>query len=785
MPATSAILSFLASVALRSLVFFAAAGLALAVLRVKSAAARHAAWTSVMLGMLALPILEPVLPPLPLRILKPVPAVAVSLPDLPSVPVSAAPAPPRPAQRHYSGSDIAAALYGLVALILLGRVAVSWLFTRRLLRAARPIEGDLFESSWISVPMTAGRRVLLPSDWRTWDGTKLHAVLAHERTHVGRGDWAITLAAAANRSIFWFHPLAWWLEHHLATLAEEACDDAALLQVSPAPYAQALLDMAAAVKTAQGRLMWEAMAMAKAAEVQKRIERALDETREIPKPFTARRWMTLAAFAVPVLWVATVLQFAPATAQEPAKPGRAVSDPAAAERSVAANPNDLDERVRLILSYYTNHLRELRLAQIHWMIANHPEAGQTLFVSRGLTPQDSAYNSAADYRSVADLWRQAAAAATNPMVVRNAAEFLGQAGDPNEVERLLLSARDRLPEPGMLNLALGKLYATAVLGSMGDPAFPNSNPSFALHARSELDNTDNRQVLMVAGTTLSTVARHATGEHPVPRGSLNLDEHPALGPAVAYGQTLMARAGNVRIPPPSGVPGGVLNGVPGGATGGVLGGVIASVPAGGLPPAPPVVNNVTPVYPPLAIQARISGVVRLKTTIATDGSVRRIEVLSGHPLLVPASMEALKESKFQPPPVQGDFLVEIPFSIADLSPGAVAAAGELPANHQGKKTAGGAPANIVVGANVQSSKLVSQVDPVYPPQAQAAGITGSVTIRVMIGEDGTVINMQPMDGNPILAEAALQAVRQWKYQPTYLNGEPVKVITTVEVPFKL
>jgi protein TonB len=90
-----------------------------------------------------------------------------------------------------------------------------------------------------------------------------------------------------------------------------------------------------------------------------------------------------------------------------------------------------------------------------------------------------------------------------------------------------------------------------------------------------------------------------------------------------------------------------------------------------------------------------------------------------------------------------------------------------------------------VGSNVQASKLVNHVDPVYPFDARAAGIQGTVTIKVTIDENGNVVGMETTDGNLIFADAALQAVRQWTYQPTYLNGEPVKVITTVVVPFSL
>lgn len=776
MPSTPAVLSFVGSVALRSLLLFAAAAIALAAARVKSAAGRHAAWTAVVLGMLLLPVLEPALPPLPLRILKPAPVAAVVLPQTPLPPVDASSGTPAaPTGPRYTWTDAAVALYALVALILLGRLAVSLLFTRRLLRAARPIDGALYESSWISVPMTAGRKILLPAEWRTWDAAKLDAVLAHERTHVRRADWAIALAAGINRSLLWFHPLAWWLERRLASLAEHACDDAALLVVPPAPYAQALLDMAAAVKTAQGRLMWEAMAMAKAAEVQKRIERALDESREIPRPWTLRRWLVLAACGVPVLWLAAVTQFAPAVAQQAATASAA--DVAAVEREVAANPNDLAARLKLVITYYAANAREPRLAQIYWMIANHPEAGQTLFASRGLTPQDSALNSRADFDRAAGLWRQAVAAhGANSGVVRNASEFLSNAGQYDEAEQILLAAQRLNPDNSLYESLLGRLYGSAILAASGDPKFPNGNAVFAARAQSTLESSDSRPLVSGAGMLLATAAQRPQPGETLSPGVLNLDEHPLLAPAVALGHRLMERMGMkvvVSTPGSVMVAGRKGNGVPGGPQGGVLGGIISSSPVpaqqsvGQLPPAPPVVERIEPTYPPLAKQARVSGVVTMKATIAADGSIQHIEVVSGHPLLVPAALEALKSWKFQSN-AAGTYRVDIPFVLG---------------NDVAAEQSDGKPLTIQVGPVVQASHLVHHVDPVYPPEARASGIEGSVTLRVLIDENGNIARIDPVDGNPALALAAIQAVSQWTYEPTLLNGKPVRVTTTVVVPF--
>lgn len=92
---------------------------------------------------------------------------------------------------------------------------------------------------------------------------------------------------------------------------------------------------------------------------------------------------------------------------------------------------------------------------------------------------------------------------------------------------------------------------------------------------------------------------------------------------------------------------------------------------------------------------------------------------------------------------------------------------------------------IRVGGNVQEYKLARKVDPVYPPLAKAARIQGVVRFTVIIGKDGRVAQVQLVSGHPLLVQAAMDAVREYVYRPTLLNGEPVEVITTVEVKFFL
>jgi protein TonB len=81
--------------------------------------------------------------------------------------------------------------------------------------------------------------------------------------------------------------------------------------------------------------------------------------------------------------------------------------------------------------------------------------------------------------------------------------------------------------------------------------------------------------------------------------------------------------------------------------------------------------------------------------------------------------------------------------------------------------------------------LIASVDPFYPPLAVQARVQGTVRFTAIIGKDGHVANLQLIGGHPLLVQAAQDAVRQWAYQPTYLNGTPVEVVTQINVPFAL
>jgi TonB family protein len=92
---------------------------------------------------------------------------------------------------------------------------------------------------------------------------------------------------------------------------------------------------------------------------------------------------------------------------------------------------------------------------------------------------------------------------------------------------------------------------------------------------------------------------------------------------------------------------------------------------------------------------------------------------------------------------------------------------------------------ITLGGAVTAAKITNKVGPVYPPLARQTRISGTVRLHVIIGKEGSVLQLEVLSGHPLLVQSALDAVRQWKYQPTLLDGEPMEVDTTIDVIYAL
>ncbi len=98
---------------------------------------------------------------------------------------------------------------------------------------------------------------------------------------------------------------------------------------------------------------------------------------------------------------------------------------------------------------------------------------------------------------------------------------------------------------------------------------------------------------------------------------------------------------------------------------------------------------------------------------------------------------------------------------------------------------GDRPSPTEVSPDTVGTLLIRKVAPVYPPLARQARIQGTVMLKVIINKSGEIQSEQLVSGHPMLAPAAIAAVKQWKYQPYMLNGEPVDVETTLQVNFRL
>lgn len=108
-----------------------------------------------------------------------------------------------------------------------------------------------------------------------------------------------------------------------------------------------------------------------------------------------------------------------------------------------------------------------------------------------------------------------------------------------------------------------------------------------------------------------------------------------------------------------------------------------------------------------------------------------------------------------------------------------------PAKPVETKPAAAPPKTVTVASSLQASKLIHQVKPAYPDIAKRASIQGSVRLHAVIAQDGSVQRLQVASGHPLLVAAAVEAVKQWRYSPTLLGGNPVEVVTQIDVNFVL
>jgi hypothetical protein len=480
---------------IRALLLVLGTGLLVTALRIRGASALHRAWTAAMLAMLLLPLWTQwgpsvTVPVLPAARERTTPAEVRPSSVMPPEEMSPAPltepSQPVPQPTRPNWQQLLAAVYLAGVAVMLARLTLGLLQVRTMMHAVRETEG-FATSPLCAAPVTIGwlRPVLLlPDDWRTWPATKLDAVLIHEREHMRRRDPLVQGLALFNRCVFWFHPLAWWLERKLAALAEEACDTAVLTRGHSAPdYARYLIEMARSVNETGARLQWAGAVEFSAGKLSRRVRRIMDA----PPAVAMSRAKSLTAGSLCVLMLTGLLacNLGPRSSSSPARAvindrqwGRQFSDaevskaaqtltPSGAkelEADVKAHPDHSDQSLEIVRYYqFKNDLRSLDSLTL-WFIEQHPGMRQNW----GSRPAwDQVWDQEA-YQRGQQLWTtQLKKSWDSPFVYMNAAEFLS-GNDNDQAEQILLEGQRRFPNAGLhWEVFLARHYAWALSGQAG------------------------------------------------------------------------------------------------------------------------------------------------------------------------------------------------------------------------------------------------------------------------------------------------------------------------------
>jgi TonB family protein len=371
--------------------------------------------------------------------------------------------------------------------------------------------------------------------------------------------------------------------------------------------------------------------------------------------------LAILACALPLVYSAAALQVSQ-PAPQPAPPrgiaqllfeGNQLSAVEAQqlEEHLVRDPEDIAARGKLIAYYSWHAIRHPRLEHIIWLIEHHPESEVTIYSSQARTE-----SSRVDYELQKTLWLQQVTTHPNDArVLANAGRFLGQR-DKFAERDLLLRARQLEPSNPQWATHLADLFSRAIELSFR-PSVPPVDAAFAEAAKAEL------------GTSTDTILVGTIGEF------------------------------------------------------------LAAGPPGGNPPAP-------------------------AQRDFAEHLLNRAQSLDASNPEWSAALARLHTAR------------------------------ENPLAEPAESSSSGAQ-RIRVGSEVQQGNLIQQPVPVYPPLAKQASIQGLVRFHLIIGKDGHVSNVTLISGHPLLAAAAQEAVKQWVYRPTLLNGDPTEVATAADVSFTL
>ncbi|MEO8591725.1 MAG: M56 family metallopeptidase [Candidatus Solibacter sp.] len=549
------------------------------------------------------------------------------------------------------------------------------------------VEAEIRISDAISSPVTFGYfrpTVLLPANFDELEAPTQEAILCHEVLHVRRKDWLFTVMEEVIRSVFWFHPAIWWLLGEIGLAREQVVDrEVVEMTRSREQYVDALLAIAGATPRLD---LAPAPLFLRKRHLKQRVVSIMREVRMSKTRSISSLAAGLGILAAACWLVTATFPLAAAPQMVTDGPGVTVDAggsvlhrdsiqyPAAArskriqgvvtvEASVDGSGNVVDTRVlsgpvelrraaqQSVLNWHfaMDSAASTRKVTVNFDLTGVPEIPQPTMVATGrmAAPQDAATRAAAEAQLQAlrnQMTEQQKQVVTQPLDQAQRQQAMARL---NELQASMSAMQSRMGPP----IAEGRRLASVDV--------------FGLTENMKNDLTSRMGVRPGDTMTAESLARAR-------RAAMEFDEHIQFG--TAYNGTDEMRL-TLTMP-------GARAGV---SSGGVLSGVISSIPS---PPDPNMPKRITiggnvqqaklisqakPAYPPLAKQARISGVVHLQVIIAKDGTMQDIKVISGHPLLIPAAIEAVKNWVYQPTLLNGDPVevstqIDVNFTLSDELP---------------------------------------------------------------------------------------------------------------------
>ncbi len=807
--------SFLAGVALKSVVVLGAAWAVAFFMRGRSAAVRHIVWTAAFGALLLLPLLSVALPALP------APGTGVALaPEVvfradagvlePQANIETDRGPGGLPRADWRAAMMWAWAIGSAALLLQMLAGLAHMQRLRLHARSLP-ENDLaelagalgirqgvdaFETAPGRMPMSFGMlrpAVFMPADSAEWSEERRRVVLLHELAHVRRGDHAKHLLARAALCLYWWNPLAWLAWRAFLKERERAADDLVLaVGARAADYAGHLLEIARAMRSAP-TLGAAAVAMARRSQLEGRLLAILDSARNRTAPGRA------AAVATALICAAIVIPLAALRAQDdsqelragvtalnakrydeafdrfqraqfaiPAKAAEAAMWQAVV-RERQGRDQDADSLYRLALSLST---------------PDTSEQATILELYARLLQRQNRPDEAADMRARAAKLRVSAPPA--------AAQFARAQATSGMAAASGLPAPPLPPPPPTATSQSGTLdglglrgYSTAI-GATPPRVIRRTEPAYSEAARKA--GLQGAVVLSVDvgsdGRASNIRVQHSLG--------LGLDEQAieavrqwVFQPATKNGQPVTAGVTvqvNFRLSqqpaPVEGLANRSAQGVGAGASepfSGIGGGVFR---VGGGVTAPTLLSKVEPEYTEAARAAALQGAVVLYIEVDPTGRANNIRVQRALGMgLDEMAIEAVRQWRFTPgkkdgQPVTVAATIEVNF--------------RLPSALSGGEAVVGSGAVFPIGSGVTPPRLLQKVEPEYTEDARAAKYEGSVTLYVEVGPDGVPQKIEVKRGLGLgLDQKAVEAVSKWRFQPGMRFGVPVTVAATVEVRFRL